>query len=91
MTNSKPLITIDTDNAVIRLYVLRSHEAGLSESAIARLRLDAEAIATAVSAVSGAEFRVRSEVAPDREQPIITLPDGTHAQSTERPGDRNEI
>ena len=62
MTTTNPLITIDTDNAIIRLYISRAHDAGLSAAAIARLRLDAEALATAVSAVSGAEFRVRSEV-----------------------------
>ncbi len=57
MTNT-PLITIDTDNAVIRIYLDRARAAGLSDDGISRLSLDADAIAAAVSSVSGARFDV---------------------------------
>jgi len=60
MTNT-PLITIDTDNAVIRIYLDRARAAGLSDDGIIRLRLDAYAIANTVSGVSGARF----DVVPD--------------------------
>lgn len=58
MTNSKPLITVDTDNAVVRICLDAARAAGLTDDGLVRLRLDADAVAIALSSVSGAQFRV---------------------------------
>lgn len=52
------LITIDTDNAIIRLYRDNAKEYGLTPAAILRLRNDLATLAIGVSSVSGATFRV---------------------------------
>ena len=48
----QPIITVDTDNAIVRLYSERAGQ--LAE----QLRRDAEAIAAALSHATGARFRV---------------------------------
>ena len=62
MTTTLPLITVDTDNAVIRVYLdtRTALEHGLSIAAASRLLLDAQAIAAACSRLSGATFRVEN-------------------------------
>lgn len=52
----QPFITIDTDNATIRVYVTRARAAGMTDEVIARLRHDADAIRDAVSAISSTQF-----------------------------------
>lgn len=55
---TSPIITIDTDSAVIRLYLDAARAAGLSEDGVDRLRLDVAAMATAMSYLSGCTFRI---------------------------------
>lgn len=52
------IITIDTDNAVIRLYSTEARRQGVSEVTIRQLRHDLAAVAMGVSSVTGASFRV---------------------------------
>lgn len=55
---TSPIITIDTDSAVIRLYLDAARAAGITDDGIVRLQLDAQALATAIGSVTGCRFRV---------------------------------
>jgi hypothetical protein len=55
------LITVDTDNAIVRVYSARAadHTApNMASQLVDRLRRDAEGIAAALSYATGATFRV---------------------------------
>ena len=55
---SNAFFTIDTDNAIIRLYTKRCDDAGLSITSLAQLQRDLNAVALGVSFTTGATFRV---------------------------------
>lgn len=60
-THTPPYFTIDTDNAIIRLYTDRAIAGGLTAAGVIQLRRDLTTVAAGVSDVTGARFRVVAE------------------------------
>jgi len=56
------LITIDTDNAVIRFYLDHARKDGMSEVAILHLRRDLETLALGLANAHETTYRVQIEL-----------------------------
>jgi hypothetical protein len=78
MPNQK-LLTIDTDNAIIRFRVGDARALGMPEACVTQLRADVEALGTAISAASGTTFAVDWVPSPEdiAEEVAAMDPDGS--------------